>query len=259
MKNKENIICQRCLKNEVLYFCYSCPKQFNILCSDCDTYIHSIIPYKSLHLREKIEFLNEDKNINNSQKTDEIIKELEDKNIHQEDIINKLNTRIEEKKKNIYQLIKQIKHLKREKQNYINELNYIKVEIEKYKTENEAIKEKLEENIKEINKLNNELKIFNEKLNKKELELEEIKYYYNNKISDITNEKKYLLNEIDKWNNNLIEQKDLNKKNKDENILLQNKIINFEKDNDENLKIISQLQKENKELIRRLNNSLRIK
>ena len=117
----------------------------------------------------------------------------------------------------------------------------------------------MEENIKEINKLNNELKIFNEKLNKKELELEEIKYYYNNKISDITNEKKYLLNEIDKWNNNLFEQKDLNKKNKEENILLQNKIINFEKDNDENLKIISQLQKENKELIRRLNNSLRIK
>ena len=76
-----------------------------------------------------------------------------------------------------------------------------------------------------------------------------------NKITDLTNEKKYLLNEVDNFNNNLIEQYNINKEKIQENDLLKNKILNLEQENDENLKIISELRKENKELIRRLNNN----
>ena len=53
----------------------------------------------------------------------------------------------------------------------------------------------------------------------------------------------------------LIEQKNNDKQIIEENDLLKNKIDNLEKENNESLTIISQLRRENKELIRRLNNS----
>ena len=138
--------------------------------------------------------------------------------------------------------------MNKEKESYLNELNLLKTEIEKYKEENKSIKETFNDNHNITTKLNKELNI-------KEKELEEIKYYYNNKITDLTNEKKYLLNEVDNFNNNLIEQYNINKEKIQENDLLKNKILNLEQENDENLKIISELRKENKELIRRLNNN----
>lgn len=256
MKNKDNFICQRCNRNKILFFCHSCPKQFNRLCSDCDTYIHSIISYKSMHLRDKID-TNEISMYNQRREfKNEKMKELEEKSLYQIDIINKLNTQIKNFKNEIYQLIEEIKNLNREKQNYLNELNYLKSEIEKYKKENYTMKENIKGNNNEISKSKNELNSTNKKLKKKESELEEIKYYYNNKISDLIREKNYLLNEMDKWNNNLIEHKDLNNQIREENNLLQAKVVKLEKENDENLMIISHLQKENKELIRRLNKTL---
>ena len=258
MKNNENIICQRCGKKEVLFFCHSCPKKFSKFCSDCDTFIHSIIPYKNLHLRDKIEIPNNDKFEKMCELQTEKIKELEEKNNYQNDVINKLNLKIEEFKKNIYQLTETIKSLNRDKDIYLNELNklnYLKKEIEKYKKENKSIKESLNENQIKISELNNELNLVNDKFNLKEAELDEIKYYYNNKISDSTKEQRYLLKEIDTWNNNLIELNIINKEKIKENEQLKNKIVNLEEENYENLKIIADLRKENKELIRRLNNN----
>ena len=248
MKNKENNICRRCYDKEVVFFCHSCPKKFSKLCSDCDTYIHSVIPYKNLHLRDRVENTKDDNYIKMSEFNGNKIKELEEKTNYQNDIINKLNLKIEEFKNNIYKLIAKIKNLNKEKESCLNKMIYLKTEIEKYKKENESIKESFADNHIITTKLNNELNI-------KEKEIEEIKYYYNNKITDLTNEKKYLLNEVDNYNNKLIEQNNINEEKIKENDLLKNKILKLEQENNENLKIISELRKENKELIRRLNNN----
>ena len=93
---KENNICRRCHNKEIVLFCHSFPKQFNKLCSDCDTYIHSIIPYKNLHLRDRIEIINNDNYSKMREFNDEKIKELEEKTNYQNEIINKLNLKIKE-------------------------------------------------------------------------------------------------------------------------------------------------------------------
>jgi len=256
MTNNEiiNFICQRCQKNKVLYVCHSCPIQFNKLCSDCDTYVHSIIAYKIKHLREKIETLDKYKYLKELQNKNKIIKELEEKNISQIDTINKLNSIITQFKNKIHQLIVQIQIFSKEKESYMKELTNLKSEIDKYKKENKQIQESMNENNLQLTKLNNELNKTSHNLQIKESELEEIKYYHNNKVLDLTKEKNYLLNELDNWNNKLTEQISTSKQYIDENKSLKNKIVNLEKENEENLKIISLLRKENKELIRRLNN-----
>ena len=254
MKNKDNFICQRCRANEVLFFCYSCPKQINKLCSDCDTYIHSIIPYKNLHLRDKIENIDEYKYFKERQIKNEKNKGLEEENKYQINIINQLNLRIEELQKNIYKLIEEIKKISIEKESYIKELNNLKTEIESHKKENKHMKNTLNENKMKIAKLNDELISENNKLKTKESELEEMNFYFNNKISDSMKENKYLLNELENLNNMVIKKSHSYKEIVEENHLLNDKILNLEHENKETLKIILQLRRENQELIRRLNN-----
>ena len=161
----EKIICHRCQKNEVSFFCQMCPKQFNKLCFDCDIYVHSIIPYKNMHIRDRIENTDEYKSIEERVYKNEIIEEMKNKLISQNNLINNLNSKIKEFENKIYLLIEQIKNFYREKESYIEELNNLKKEIELYKKENNLFQEKL-----------TELNITNNKLHEKESELEQIKY-----------------------------------------------------------------------------------
>ena len=102
---KEKIICQRFKNNQIVFCCNSCPKPFDKLCSECDTYVHSIIPYKKLHNRikidnffnnnklneeinlkkDKLNVIENDKNLN--EKLQKEIKELKEKNNFQIEII----------------------------------------------------------------------------------------------------------------------------------------------------------------------------
>jgi hypothetical protein len=117
MKNKEkkeDIICQRCQKNQISFLCNSCPKPFDKLCFECDTYVHSIIPYKKFHQRTNFIINN---NIENSNKKDDNnaknnlineyqkhLKELEEKCHFQIDLINKLKSENNILKNNIVKL-----------------------------------------------------------------------------------------------------------------------------------------------------------
>ena len=200
MEKQENIICQRCQKNQISFCCSSCPKPFDKLCSECDTYVHSIIPYKKLHQRTN--YLNnniyekDSKNENNKNLINEYniqFKELKEKNNLQIDIINKLKIENNILRNNISKLIEQSNNLNNQKEKYIKELSYLKKEIEKYKNENNSLKIDLDKSCKIINELNNNLRNLNNDLEKKDLEIEEIKDYFNNKINNKKDEEKYLL------------------------------------------------------------------
>ena len=254
-EKKENIICQRCQKNQISFCCSSCPKPFDKLCSECDTYVHSIIPYKKLH--QRISYFN-----NNLSEQDSIkennqnlinefniqFKELKEKNSLQIDIINKLKTENNILRNNMSKLIEQNNNLNNKKEEYVKEINYLKNEIEQYKNENKSLKIDLDKSCKIINELNNNLRNLNNDLEKKEIEIEEIKNYFNNKINNKKNEEKYLLKVLDNSNCKLIEKNDISYKLKEENDLLKKRLIKFEEENLDNLKLISQLHKENKTL-----------
>ena len=268
---KEKIICQKCKNNQILYCCNSCPKPFDKLCSECDTYVHSIIPYKKLHNRTKIDIffnnnnLNEEMNLkknklditkndnNNNSKLQEEIKELKEKSKLQNDIINKLKLENDILKNDIVKLVEQNKVLKKENEEYQKELNIIKIELEKSKNDNITIKKDLNKSILIINELNNNLRNLNNNINEKENEIEELKIYFDKKINKTKDEKEYLLKVIDSSNYKLIEKNDISFQLKEDNEILKKRVILFEQENIDNLKLISQLYKENKELIHRIN------
>jgi len=269
-KRNLNIICQRCKKNQISYYCYSCRKPFNSLCSECDTYVHSIIPHKKFHNRVKLDdFADNNINVNNNYNTLSISKSQNNLNITLDTskennkinekvfevnaTINKLNSEKTFLKENVIQLTEKNNLLMKEKDNYLKELEYLRNEMDRYMKENMSMRKELDDNNRIINDLKNNLNIVSDKLNDKEKEIEEIKYYFDNQISDNKGEKEYLLKVLDDSNLKLQERKDVSIQLKKENELLKQRLINFEQDNLDNLKLISQLQKENKELIRCIN------
>ena len=268
---KEKIICQRCKNNQIVFCCNSCPKPFDKLCSECDTYVHSIIPYKKLHNRikidnffnnnnlkeeinlkkDKLNVIENDKNLN--EKLQKEIKELKEKNNFQIVTINKLYLENNILKNDLMKLIEQNKVLKKENEDYQNELNIIKLELEKSKKDNVITKKELNKSILIINKLNNNLRNINITLNQREDEIEELKIFFDKKVNKTKDEKEYLLKILDSSNNKLIERNDISFQLKEENEILKKRVILFEQENIDNLKLISQLYKENKELIHRIN------
>ena len=150
-EEKVNIICQRCKNNPIFFCCNSCPKPFDKLCFECDTYVHSIIPYKKLHIRNKINNSFDEIKINQevkltNEKNDKIyieLKELKEKCNLQFDIINKLHFENNLLKNNIMKLDKQNNYLKKEKEEYQKNLNNLKNELEKYKKENNDLRKDL--------------------------------------------------------------------------------------------------------------------
>ena len=271
MSQKEKIICQRCKNNQILFCCNSCPKPFDKLCSECDTYVHSIIPYKKVHNRTKIDnFFNNNntheeidlklnklniiqKENNINEKLQKEIKELKEKSNFQIDTINKLKLENDILKNDIMKLVEQNKALKKENEEYQKEINYIKLELEKCKNDNISIKKDLNKSILIINELNNNLRNLNNNINIKENEIEELKIYFDKKLNKTNDEKEYLLKVLDNSNYKLIEKNDISFQLKEENEILKKRVILFEQENIDNLKLISQLHKENKELIHRIN------
>ena len=256
MNNQEEMelsLCQRCKKNIILFYCSSCPKPFDKLCSDCDTYVHSIIPYKKYHQRINLGNSLVDNNIINNKNYQKEIKELEDKSAYQINIINKLIKENTDLKNDMIKLIEDNKNLIKEKEEYLKELKYFKNEIEKNRSKNNLLINDINKGKEIINKLNEKLNIMNKSLDEKEIEIEEMKNYYSNKIKNTKGEKEYLLRVLDNSNSKLIDTNKSSYQLKEENELLKKRLINFEQENVENLKIISQLHKENKELIHRIN------
>ena len=253
MKNKEKIICKRCCKNKALFYCHSCPSQFNQLCSQCDTHVHSIISYKKMHKRDKLYYNDNIEFIQEKKIVEEKIKNFEEKSWIQYDTIEKLNKKIKQFKEQINILIEENRILKKEKECFIDELNYLKIKIESFKKENQSMEEKLKENDIALNKINIELIKSKDILSLKENELREIKFSFDDKVSELDKEKKYLLNDINDTMNKLFSQKDLCEEKIEENNFLKNRISKLEVENNENLIIISQLKKENDKIIKRLN------
>jgi hypothetical protein len=269
-KRNLNIICQRCKKNQISYYCYSCRKPFNSLCSECDTYVHSIIPYKKFHNRVKLDnFADNNINANNNYNILSISKsqnnlnftldtskennKINEKVFEVNATINKLNSEKIFLKENVIQLTEKNNLLMKEKDNYLKELEYLRNEMDRYMKENMSMRKEINDNNRIINDLKNNLNTVCDKLNDKEKEIEEIKYFFDNKISGNKGEKEYLLKVLDDSNLKLQERNDVSIQLKKENELLKQRLINFEQDNLDNLKLISQLQKENKELIRCIN------
>ena len=256
MKNQEELelsICQRCKKNIISFYCSSCPKPFDKLCSDCDTYVHSIIPYKKYHQRSNLgnSFVNNNFLDNKNYKKE--IEELEEKSTYQINIINKLIKENADLKNDMKKLIEQNNILLKEKEQYLKELNFFKNEMEKNQNKNNLLINELNKSNELIKKLNEKLNIMKNGLSEKEIEIEEMKNYYNNKITSTKGEKEYLLRALDNSNIKLIDNNKNYYQLKEENELFKKRLINFEQENVENLKLISQLHKENKELIHRIN------
>ena len=156
-------------------------------------------------------------------------------------------------KNDLMKLVEQNKVLKKENEDYQNELNIIKLELEKSKKGNVITKKDLNKSILIINELNNNLRNINNTLNQREDEIEELKIFFDKKINKTKDEKEYLLKILDSSNNKLIERNDISFQLKEENEILKKRVILFEQENIDNLKLISQLYKENKELIHRIN------
>ena len=258
--NKKEIndekICQRCRNSEILFSCISCPKPFDKLCFECDTYVHSIMPSKRLHLRTPI---NNIMNINNSKEV-KIINSNEGNNAEIEnrvkeliDLIKELKLENNNLKNNIIKIVEENKIIKEENKEFLKEINLLKIELEQKRNQINLASKDLNKSNTIINELNNSLRLLKNELDKKEIELVELKEYFNRKIYNTKYEKDYLLSQLDNSNNKLINKNTSFSNLKEENELYKKRLIDFEKENYENLKIISQLHKENKELIHRIN------
>lgn len=307
---RNNMIkCQRCKVNNISFYCQSCPKPFDKLCQECDTYVHSIIPFKRQHERFKIglfsqnnmEILsvdnspylnrinklgemtnnnyippsqnkiisisnnNNQKTINNNIKgTEEIkyylncyqerINELELENYKLKQTINNLSSENLTFRENHNKTIEKNIILEKEKEILLEKIKILREEVEKYAKENIEFKTDIDNKVKIIDKLDTNLKSVSNKLEKKECECSEANIYFNNKTKEMNDEKHYLLSLINdsniKANNN--DMKTL--KYKEEIEFLKNRLVDLEQENVNSLKTISQLQRENKELIHRLNN-----
>ena len=261
-------LCSRCQINQSEYKCENCPILFNTLCSQCDTIVHSIIPEKLMHKKIRIgtskkslENLNNENLIINDFPNYESLKNNNNSNG------NYLNKRINlmENNNDIYineinKLFNDNKVLKKENEKLKNQM---KNDEKDYDNKIELLNNKLYEYENQINKLQNELNSKNEivkDINKEKFlnkNLEERKEVYEYKFKDLERQKKYLLNQIEEQKKISDEKNDVNDDSKEkENNILKEKIKILEINKNQLNKKLNDLEKENKDLIRRLSNKL---
>ena len=234
----ENLLCQICHNTDGEYKCQSC-LEFKILCSKCDSYIHSL-KNKLNHKREII------KNKSPNE---------ESNNFHQDEC-NVINKSSSSKSKNpiTSNYLEQIREIyEQNKKNILNEnYNYFlnsNKDLEKRNSElKNLLNERLSEYTKEQNNYKDSLTTLEFTFNKLQKEKIDIKEYYESKqnflIEDFNREKRNLINSYERNIEELMNNYNTTK----------NKYINYL---EKRMNDISNNEKENKKVINELKDEIK--